>query len=63
MRDDAVRETANWITGEPSVQDMLRDPLVHAVLKRDGLGPQDLLRAIRLGRSRLAPPAPDSNAA
>ncbi len=64
LRETAsVRETADWITGEPSVQDLLRDPLIHAILQRDGLGLQDLLQAITLGRSRLAPPATASDAA
>lgn len=46
-----------WIVGEPSLQDLLADPLVHAVLRRDGLSLQDLRRAIALGRRRLAPAA------
>jgi len=47
------RETSNWIAGEPSVQEMLRDPIVHSILRRDGLSLQDLLQAIALGRDRL----------
>ena len=43
----------DWISGEPDLQDLMADPLVHAVLRRDGLGLQDLRRAIALGRSRL----------
>lgn len=64
LRETAsLRETADWIIGEPSVQDLLRDPLIHAILQRDGLCPQDLLQAIALGRARLAPPAAESDAA
>jgi hypothetical protein len=64
LRETAsLRETADWITGEPSVQDLLRDPLIHAVLQRDGLGLQDLLQAVAMGRSRLVPPAAESDAA
>lgn len=64
LRETAsVRETADWIFGEPSVQDLLRDPLVHAVLQRDSLGLQDLLQAIALGRARLARAAAASDAA
>lgn len=44
-----------WITGEPVLQDLLEDPLIHAVLQRDGLDRQDLLQAIALGRRRLIP--------
>jgi hypothetical protein len=55
LSDDPVTETVPWILGEPTVEDLLRDPLVHAVLRRDGLSPQDLLQAIALGRGRLDP--------
>lgn len=51
----AKREASSWIAGEPLVQDLLHDPLIHAILDRDGLDLQDLLQAIALGRSRLAP--------
>jgi len=55
LNEDPVTETIPWILGEPTVEDLLRDPLVHAVLRRDGLSPQDLLQAIALGRGRLDP--------
>lgn len=55
LTENPVTETASWIVGEPSVQDVLRDPVVHAVLRRDGLSLHDLMRAIARGRRRLAP--------
>ena len=45
----------DWIAGEPRLQDLLSDPLVHAVLQRDGLDLQDLRQAIARGRRRLSP--------
>ncbi|MGF1628639.1 MAG: hypothetical protein ACFCUT_04145 [Kiloniellaceae bacterium] len=57
LSEGTITETTPWIFGEPSIEELLRDPLVHAVLLRDGLDPQDLLRAIALGRGRLAPGA------
>lgn len=60
---DIAGEASNWIVGEPSVPDLLRDSLVHAVLRRDGLTLQDLLQAIALGRRRLSPPPAESDAA
>ena len=45
----------DWIVGEPEIRDLLRDPVIHAVLRRDGLGLGDRLQAIALGRRRLAP--------
>jgi hypothetical protein len=67
LTDNPVTETASWIAGEPSVQDILGDPVVHAVLRRDGLSLHDLMRAIVRGRGRLSsraitasrPPIPD----
>jgi hypothetical protein len=59
----AADEPGTWIAGEPAVRDVLGDPLIHAVLRRDGLSLQDLLRAIAVGRQRLASPAAASDAA
>ncbi len=50
-REPAARD---WILGEPCLQELQQDPLIHAVLRRDGLSLADLRRAIALGRSRLA---------
>jgi len=56
LNERPVTETANWILGEPSVQEMLADPVMHAVLRRDGLSPGDLRLALAEGRRRLAAP-------
>lgn len=53
LNENPVTETAPWIVGEPSVKELLGDPVVHAVLYRDGLSAQDLMRAIARGRGRL----------
>lgn len=57
-RKSTSRRTAepssDWITGEPPIDDLFEDPLVHAVLRRDGLGVEDLAQAIALGRRHLA---------
>ncbi len=55
LSENPVTETSPWIVGEPSLQDVLGDPVVHAVLRRDGLSTQDLMRAIIRGRSGLSP--------
>lgn len=54
LNEQPVTETADWIVGEPSVQEMLIDPVVHAVLRRDGLSLNDLLKAVANARGRLA---------
>lgn len=53
LSDQPVTETANWILGEPSVEEVLVDPVVHALLRRDGLRLDDLQRAIAFARRRL----------
>ncbi|GAB4358680.1 MAG: hypothetical protein Kow00114_11080 [Kiloniellaceae bacterium] len=58
LNEQPVTETANWILGEPSVQEMLIDPVIHAVLRRDGLSLNDLLQAVAEARRRLAARAP-----
>src|SRR3546814_10717888 len=55
LNENPVTETVPWIVGEPSVQEILGDPVVHAVLRRDGLSLQDLMGAIARGRLRLSP--------
>lgn len=42
-----------WLQGEPEIEEMLRDPVVHLVMARDGLTPQMLRRALRAGGERL----------
>jgi hypothetical protein len=61
LNENPVTETAPWIVGEPSVQELLGDPVVHAVLRRDGLSVHDLMRAIARGRGRLSPTLAVSN--
>ena len=43
-----------WIHGEPGVDDLVDDPLVGLVLRRDGLNRQDLRSAVATGRARLS---------
>ena len=38
---------------EPKLSEMLADPIVHLVMRRDGLTMDDLHAAVRLGRARL----------
>ena len=60
LKEDPAIETHSWIAGEPSVQDLLTDPVVHAVLRRDGLSTRDLMRAMARARRRLSGTLPVS---
>lgn len=42
-----------WLQGEPEIEEMLRDPIVHLVMARDGLTPQGLRRILRASGARL----------
>jgi hypothetical protein len=55
--EPATSNRAAWIVGEPAMPDLLDDPLIHAVLRRDGLSLADLQSAITQARRRLAAPA------
>ena len=41
-------------TGEPELGELLDDPILHAVLRRDGISLGDLHAAIARARARLA---------
>ena len=42
----------DWLTGEPHIHDMITDPIVRLVMRRDNLGPADVWAAI--DRARIA---------
>lgn len=41
----------NWLLGEPSIHEILSDPIVHLVMRRDNVGPADVWAAIDRGRA------------
>jgi hypothetical protein len=54
------RPARHWLQGEPDVEEMLQDPVVQLVMRRDGLTPQMLRRVLRAGGERLlSAPAAD----
>ncbi len=55
-----MRSRRVWLSGEPSLQEMLSDEVVQAVMRRDGVRREDLLSLIRrvqqsLQRGRARP--------
>lgn len=46
-----------WLKGEPHLQELLTDPIVHLVMRRDNLGPDDVWMAIDQARDALHGPA------
>lgn len=59
FRKIAAPPRPHWSDGEPALDELMRDPLVHLVMKRDNLVPDDvwpvLHRAGQRLRSRLCP--------
>ena len=53
-----------WLHGEPSLDDVLSDPVVHAVMRRDGIDAEVLrvflndIRRARAAAQRVAEAAP-----
>ena len=43
----------NWLMGEPPIHEMLSDPIVRLVMRRDKLGPADVWAAVNRGRAAL----------
>ena len=52
----------DWLKGEPPIEEILTDPIMHLVMRRDNLGPADVWAAIDRGRAALHGRAPHSDA-
>jgi len=49
-----VKDRQNvWLTGEPTVEEALADPIVLTLLSHDGLNAEDVSAAVRAARARL----------
>jgi hypothetical protein len=47
-------QECDWMAGEPSVEDLLSDPISDLILRHDGLTRQDVWRAVESARRALA---------
>jgi hypothetical protein len=43
----------DWLKGEPKLREMLNDPIVRMVMRRDNLGPADVWAAVEQARTGL----------
>lgn len=43
----------DWLKGEPQLREMLTDPIVRMVMRRDNLGPADVWAAVEQARTGL----------
>ncbi len=46
----------DWLAGEPHIHEMMADPIVRLVMRRDNLGPADVWAAIDRARTALRGP-------
>jgi len=46
----------NWLAGEPHIHEMMTDPIVRLVMRRDNLGPADVWAAVNRARAALHGP-------
>ena len=50
-----IGQAETWMSGrEPALAEALSDPIVHLVMRRDGLSEGDVWAAVRLGQARLS---------
>jgi hypothetical protein len=52
----AVPAQNDWLKGEPHLREMLTDPIVRLVMRRDNLGPADVWAAVEQARAGLHGP-------
>lgn len=43
----------DWLMGEPRLREMMTDPIVRLVMRRDNLGPVDVWAAVEQARANL----------
>jgi hypothetical protein len=43
-----------WLSGEPTLEEALSDPVVRAVMRRDGVDPDALRRLLERAQARIA---------
>jgi len=42
-----------WLHGEPRIKDVLADPIIHTIMRHDGISDEDLRIVVRTARARL----------
>lgn len=58
-----MSEVDSWLEGEPALDDLLSDPVIEMVLRRDRLTPEDVRLAVEQARRAMHPPAARSGEA
>ena len=53
LQGEALRQSESWLHGEPSIQEVMSDPIVHLVMRRDGLTPESVWAVIQTASVKL----------
>ncbi len=48
-----MRQSEAWLRGEPSIQELMSDPIIHLVMRRDGLTPEIVWAVIQAASAEL----------
>ena len=48
-----MHQSESWLHGEPSIQELMSDPIVHLVMCRDGLTPEIVWGVIQVASVEL----------
>ena len=50
---EPLRQSEAWLRGEPSIQKLMSDPIIHLVMRRDGLTPEIVWAVIQAASAEL----------
>ncbi len=53
LQGDPLHQIEAWLRGEPSIQELMSDPIIHLVMRRDGLTPEIVWAVIQAASVEL----------
>ncbi len=53
LQGEPLHQSESWLHGEPSIREVMSDPLVHLVMRRDGLTPESVWAVIQAASVEL----------
>lgn len=53
MPEGHVEQKQAWLEGEPTIDDVMADPIVHVLMRSDGVGPEEVWETVRIVSNHL----------
>jgi len=53
MPEGHVEHKQAWLRGEPTIEEVMADPIVHFVMRSDGIRPEDVWETVRIASNHL----------